>query len=1616
MPPASDIYSQGFNFNGFLQKGVDARTGQYTCAIDLYEAPVQARNCPSFKLSLNFSPLSTQNIGLGKGWSFNLPSYDHRQTNRMVNLSTGESYRVMETSSSIFTTDQKLKSSIIKKIDNFTYQVAYKSGQVETLSNENDLYDRAILKQLYASTGRPLSFTYSPFGETPRLQTIQQGSEVLLEVKYGDSQVEIIKAPNTSEAASFTLIQRNDQLTEVSLPWTGASWKFEYQSFGQMVHLSRVDSPSGLVEEIYYKEQGHRLPTGAPQYAIPYVISHTESPGTAQPAITTTYSYSDYNFLAFGSSFNWTDGEDNLYLTRDEYQYTSTVQIEGGTETKNTYNKFHLLIKSEQQKNTKQVIQSITYHAVPYATFEDQPAQYQLPKTVETTWKDAASQASRTETSQHSFDEWGNPTEDIKSNGIKTNRVYYPPTGEGANCPADPHGFQRYIKKELVAPTHGPGPTRSENYTYTQLPTVTGAKVSYLVVVKQRDNMEENQLLTKFEYTYVNSAADPNHTRLQRQVTSLMGRYPTTQNWTYTYPSNQFKQNMSTTTFDNSTVDEETVYSKWSGLTVSHRNEAGIYTNNYYDSLGRPTRTVSSQGTQYESVQLQEYTVLGSLNGYKRTETDAKGVKTNYITDGLERPRRVEQQDHEGQVVRVIKENTYNSIGQQITTSNIDWLRTEKVGSPIEQRSTKSMEYDNWGKVYKVTENSGLITLSQTDPITNTKTDSIQGEGVVRTTMNLFGAATQVALYHKNNTLYSKVDYTYDGLNRLVSHKDNLGRITQYKPDSFDRVVETIWPSNRVVKTEYASQTTAVLPASVKINNRTVGEQTFDGLGRVTRKTIGARITRQSYTGTSPDPSQIVSPKGDQYNLTYDPALNGVLTQLTSSNHTDSYQYDLNTGAPLHLSGSNSTNDLQYQASGVLAKENIQVGGQAFTALYTYSMNGRLQKFTDPNGKLHLTEYDAYGRPRRVVQGRLSGVFDYDITGRPTRTRVVDEEKGTEMTTDFTYDDFGRETKRSVYKGGSNLLYHISQTYNSIGLVASRVQEKSGGVVLRSENFEYDTHNRLVNYQCQGTQPPADKKGNRLRSQRFTFDDYDNIVTSSTVFQDGTSNNSVNSFNPNDPTQLIRITNTHASHPSQVNLEYDASGCLTRDEEGRNLQYDNMSRLTEVRDSSNNILAQYQYDAAGKLVCQKVPNQPDTRLFYRESLIATKKGEETVSYLSHGSEYWGETVQQGGNSQTRIWASDCQQSVLTTLDSQTSDQVHDQQYTPYGCSGPESENSSSISFNGQWKDPVTGWYHLGNGYRVYNPQLQRFHTPDSWSPFASGEINPYVYCLGDPINRADPNGHFSIFGMKFGWKDLIMTVVGITVSIGIGILTGGASLAIQIGIGIAAGVASDVLSGMVGDAIEGNKITWKSVGTDALGGLIGGVGGEIGGAALKSGFKAAKVLPTAIKKTVGKAGSYTVTKSAASGAKTSVAAAIKSGLKSSAMALIPGQAASRGLVPLVPFGDGNDSEQPQGKSTKSSSSTTGTSGSSDTYSTNPLGRSGPPQIGSQSFFLDRGSSITRDIIRPLMKDGDDTTSSASVPNYGTEISVGQSAVANLLNRTIRITYGPLTNMQSEEDS
>ncbi|MDZ5738998.1 RHS repeat-associated core domain-containing protein [Pseudomonas asiatica] len=87
-------------------------------------------------------------------------------------------------------------------------------------------------------------------------------------------------------------------------------------------------------------------------------------------------------------------------------------------------------------------------------------------------------------------------------------------------------------------------------------------------------------------------------------------------------------------------------------------------------------------------------------------------------------------------------------------------------------------------------------------------------------------------------------------------------------------------------------------------------------------------------------------------------------------------------------------------------------------------------------------------------------------------------------------------------------------------------------------------------------------------------------------------------------------------------------------------------------------------------------------------------------------------------------------------------------YTPYGYSPAEAGLASLLGFNGELQESHAGTYLLGNGYRPYSTLLMRFLAPDSWSPFGAGGLNAYSYCVNDPVNKSDPDGHVGSYPQR----------------------------------------------------------------------------------------------------------------------------------------------------------------------------------------------------------------------------------------------------------------------------
>lgn len=169
-------------------------------------------------------------------------------------------------------------------------------------------------------------------------------------------------------------------------------------------------------------------------------------------------------------------------------------------------------------------------------------------------------------------------------------------------------------------------------------------------------------------------------------------------------------------------------------------------------------------------------------------------------------------------------------------------------------------------------------------------------------------------------------------------------------------------------------------------------------------------------------------------------------------------------------------------------------------------------------------------------------------------------------------------------------------------------------------------------------------------------------------------------------------------------------------------------------------LCRYRYDPLDQQTGCTVAEQDALQRFYCNSRMVTQlQGVLKTSIFRHEDQPLAQQRRQISNVDTLILAIDLKSSVLEVI--APTGLRHPAAYTPYGHQQRDGL-LNLLGFNGELPDPLTGCYHLGNGYRQFNPILMRFHSPDNMSPFGKGGLNGYAYCEGEPILRSDPDGHF----------------------------------------------------------------------------------------------------------------------------------------------------------------------------------------------------------------------------------------------------------------------------------
>lgn len=887
-----------------------------------------------------------------------------------------------------------------------------------------------------------------------------------------------------------------------------------------------------------------------------------------------------------------------------------------------TFNRFHLLTLQHTQQGDN-VIEAITEYGDSNGDFDAQPPQFQLPVTETTRWSLASESGKRrVETTRNSYDNQGNLLTRTQANNVVETQVWYSVAEEG--YPGDGSGFVRHLKSRTVSPadTGHDGAARLKRvYRYKALqPLGAYLENPWLLVENEQllDAGNADEVLEETQFLYYDQPSVPaiQYGRVRTRTVKYPAGEPgktldsvTAFSYELTGQGRALQSGETLTGYDGQRKSLTLEHDLQTGEPLLNRDDNDVEIRYVYDALRRVTLETVAPGTEYEASRRYQYFLCAYDNEQaQQWAQDVKQVQTRTLFDGLGRAIFEERQDTDSTTFagapRPIYRALYDEFGQLSVETEIDWL-----GDRLLELAS-AYHYDDWGEQYSVTDPDGVINVEQTDHLASAlgpvrrawrerddrrddEGKRIKLSGVVETHMNLFEKASRIERFGEQGQSVSVQVNDYDGLGRI--RRQTLGsgakqRVETFLHDPFDRLLEQRLADGNTVYRTYARHSTGDVPVSIRVGKAfesaiLLGEQTFDGLDRRTSATTGGRLQKFSYDPGQRQPWRMTAADGTHVDYKYNPLLGEEPTWRVLAGTEANYTYDKLNARLTHCDEPAYKMDRTYFSHGEVKSETREVDGEPYHMSYSYSYRSRLRAYEDVQGQTQVNAYDdngcldytelrapsapqANGSRRRPFdeQVLLRATFLYDELGRQQSITTLDLVDNQALTTTLDYDEFDRETLRTFEF--ADTVQTLEQGYDEFDCLEYRTlreRPKDGdevqSVLLRHETYQYDLRGRLSRYDCEGPLAPVDPSGRTIAMQLFGFDAVDNITSVLTQEPGGRPVRTKYVFDGTDPAQLQRIEPADAP---PIDLEYDANGNLTKDEQGRQLRYDALNRLVSV--------------------------------------------------------------------------------------------------------------------------------------------------------------------------------------------------------------------------------------------------------------------------------------------------------------------------------------------------------------------------------------------------------------------------------------------------------------------
>ncbi|PEA87584.1 RHS repeat domain-containing protein [Bacillus thuringiensis] len=1402
--PKSDtaFESDAFSLGSFTRGSVDPRTGTYNFVLPLAKIKGNKQRGPEVAVNLSYNHFSKGDEGFGIGWSIGLSKFD-KEAGKLY-LRDGRVIHVeVNTKDEPIIQTVDIVNFIFYPTNDNGYIIEYKDGSrenlrvVENADNQNIYYISSATNE----AGYTVKFNYI-VSKYPVLHEIIDSDNIkLMTFTPGENIMEVAIFPGLDKLSTniiFSISGTDRRLIKCHLKNQTKetnSYRFTYTEQQSFTLLSKV-THDGFSEEIFYNQE-LEFPMNGPYRTIPAVSSYEitmYAPESKEYKQIHVYQFTEANFTGFFQKEKWIPNViDNIYFRDPSYTYQSTEKIhidgEHHSDVTRTYNKYHLLIEETISNKREQNINHVyTYYADVKKSYQEQIPQYKFLKKKITTYTEFGKSTS--EITKYEYDQWGNIL--LIDMGEAGKQVY---------AYGSPYkGFVRDIIQKEEYKGNANNSFRTE-YSYKEIRGINNLPYKVIEIIKEgKVKNGEMKVCKEISMNYYDIKQIPLiHGLCEERKISLLGKFISKEVYRYEYNPQDLGKIQITSekeTTDRqflSTLKEVSIYT---GQKLLEVDSTGVRTKYTYDRLGRILSVTTGDNSQNAATTSYTYKLEDDLFVITETSPDNK-IKKTYL-DGLNNPTLVKYGPNECVMTR----KYYNTLQQVLEEHTYDYgVHSSDYQKQITTEVAHKYYYDAWGKLCKIQYSNGIEYIADYNMIEHALTEYLTYEHASST------PAKHISKYNKTGKIVSEeytsgkgevlqsISYEYDEFNNVkketltVKNSEFRPLVKQYEYDEFDRVISVIECEQGEVREKktsytYSPYTDQTLQTAIYVQDKLIGTRRYDGLNRlVEEKTGDSNPKKYTYYPGYFRPNEFTTPRERLIKFKYAKELNYLPTDVEDVKNKKKFSYTYNPGNGLITKQENgiTSRALLYDVNYNLTNENITLDEKNYeTRDYLTGELGTMNAIyllneNNPKPKEIKYGYNEKGQLITTKQGDLSTVISY--TNDFPKEVTFYHNSNTALKCLYYYDEMGRETLR-IYKVKDTELCQVSLIYNEMGKIKGRWIGYDKLSV--DYQYNYDIYGRLI---TETLVESGVKSGNtHTFKNEYEYDDFNNIVSYKV-----NDNEYRYSYDEYDPCKLLTVT---TPSNEEKHIMYDSAGNIVRignvNLGAKKFEYDSFEKLASVKKDKE--ISRYTHDYAGRQYLQEHPTEREstTMLYTPDDKLSTViknnldyQQKIDYSYLHNQLSYVTDTNSstEVRNNYTQIF-NDMTGSTygwVNASDASKKGNLH--LYNAYGYSDPRFNSFPfAIQFAGEYLEKETQLYHLGHGYRAYDPLLMRFLQPDESSPFDGGGINPYVYALGDPINFTDPSGHISTLaavGIGLGAVGALASVF----TFGLGAVAAGGALA-----------------------------------------------------------------------------------------------------------------------------------------------------------------------------------------------------------------------------------------------